>query len=171
MNLIPLVGTDEVTFGTHEQKIIELFGKPPLGDYSDTLSYGTQHYSVAASDRRLIEITVVLSFSGEDTYPTEPIFLWGIDLAEYSSRKLLNFLCLKRSEEQGTGKEHDGDSAKKLMEEKYRDHKWDIEVLDDGIVIIDIDDGYWIIEVPECGITIECLGDEVECITIHAVGD
>jgi hypothetical protein len=44
-------------------------------------------------------------------------------------------------------------------------------VLDYGIVIRDIDDGYWDIEVPECGIKIECLGVEVEKITIRAVGE
>jgi hypothetical protein len=78
----------------------------------------------------------------------------------------LDFLKLARSEEKGTG--HDGDSGKKVIEEKYRDDFWDIEVLDGGIVIRDIDNGEWDIEVPDCGIEIQCLGDHAFNVTISA---
>jgi hypothetical protein len=176
MNLIPLVGTDEVTFGTPEEILIKLL-KPTMPTYDDppkfqegrTLRYGKESYNLD-TDRRLIKINIFLS--GKDPYPRKSIFLWGTDIAEFSSHQLLDFVRLKRSEEKVTEKEHSGgDSAKKVMEEKYQDDEWDIEVLDYGIVIRDIDDGYWDIEVPECGIKIECLGVEVEKITIRAVGE
>jgi hypothetical protein len=67
MNLIPLVGTDEVTFGTHEKKIIKLLGRPTSRDYPDTLSYEKQdlhyslHYSFSSSDRQLISIRICFS--------------------------------------------------------------------------------------------------------------
>jgi hypothetical protein len=176
MNLIPLVGTDEVTFGTHEKEIIKLLGRPTSINllWLPTLSYEKQDlyysldYVLSSSARELISIRLGFpSFMN----PAEAIFLWGTDISEYSSDQLLDFLCLKRSEEKAAGKEPGGDLAKKMLEEQYRDDPWNIEVLDDGIVIRDIDDGYWDIEVPECGIKIGCLGVVVEGITIHTVGD
>ncbi len=101
MNLIPLVGTDEVTFGTHEKKIIKLLGRPTSRG-PDTLYYEEPHwhyslsYDLSSPDRELISVSI--SFSSL-TYPTAAIFLWETDISEYSSYQLFDFLRLKQSEE------------------------------------------------------------------------
>jgi hypothetical protein len=158
MNLIPLVGTDEVTFGTHEQKIIKLLGRPTSRD-PDTLHYEEPHwhyslrYNLSSSDRQLISIDIGLSSL---TYPADNIFLWGTDISECSSYQLLHLLRLKQSGE-------------KIVDEWHEGGDWDIEVFDGGIFVKDFSNGDWDIELPDCGIRIQCLGDEVECITISAV--